>query len=73
MTTLPTLQDFQEARRYVSAHAKHTPLLTSRLLSERTGSTSASKPKCFSAPVHTKFAGRSTSSATSPKSSAKMA
>ena len=34
---LPTLQDFQEARRYVSAHAKHTPLLTSRLLSERTG------------------------------------
>jgi threonine dehydratase len=37
MTTLPTLQDFQEARRYVSAHAKHTPLATSRLLSERTG------------------------------------
>jgi threonine dehydratase len=37
MTDLPTLQDFQEARRYVSAHAKHTPLVTSRLLSERTG------------------------------------
>src|SRR5579862_321336 len=35
--TLPTLQDFQEARRFVSAHAKHTPLLTSRVLSERTG------------------------------------
>ena len=34
---LPTLRDFQEARRYVSAHAKHTPLMTSRLLSERTG------------------------------------
>src|SRR5580658_3756015 len=29
--------DFEDARRRVSAHAYHTPLLTSRLLSERTG------------------------------------
>lgn len=29
--------DFEEARRRVSAHAYHTPLLTSRLLRERTG------------------------------------
>lgn len=34
---LPALADFQEARRFVSAHAHHTPILTSRLLSERTG------------------------------------
>src|SRR6516165_688098 len=32
-----SLADFQEAAKYVSAHAYHTPLLTSRLLSERTG------------------------------------
>src|SRR5260370_36472426 len=32
-----SLSDFTEAARYVSAHAYHTPLLTSRLLSERTG------------------------------------
>ncbi len=32
-----SLADFEEAARYVSAHAYHTPLLTSRLLSERTG------------------------------------
>lgn len=31
------LSDFQQAREYVSAHAYKTPLLTSRLLSERTG------------------------------------
>src|SRR5258707_4332847 len=46
-TTMPTqvasaspvvsLADFTEAEKYVSAHAYHTPLLTSRLLSERTG------------------------------------
>src|SRR5438046_2832976 len=36
MTTL-TAADFFEAQRYVAAHAYHTPLLTSRLLSERTG------------------------------------
>ena len=37
--TTPTvsLADFKEAARHVSAHAYHTPLLTSRLLSERTG------------------------------------
>jgi threonine dehydratase len=32
-----SLAEFQEAAGYVSAHAYHTPLLTSRLLSERTG------------------------------------
>jgi threonine dehydratase len=32
-----SLSEFQEAARYVSAHAYHTPLLTSRLLSEQTG------------------------------------
>ena len=31
------LAEFEQARRRVSAHAYHTPLLTSRLLSERTG------------------------------------
>jgi hypothetical protein len=31
------IADFEAARRRVSAHAYHTPLLTSRLLSERTG------------------------------------
>jgi threonine dehydratase len=32
-----SLAEFEDARRRVSAHAYHTPLLTSRLLSERTG------------------------------------
>ena len=32
-----SLSEFQEAAKYVSAHAYHTPLLTSRLLSEQTG------------------------------------
>src|SRR5579863_5811042 len=32
-----SLAEFEEARGRVSAHAYHTPLLTSRLLSERTG------------------------------------
>ncbi|HLJ91336.1 MAG TPA: threonine/serine dehydratase [Candidatus Angelobacter sp.] len=32
-----SLQDFQEAAKVVSSFAYHTPLLTSRLLSERTG------------------------------------
>ena len=31
------LEEFDAARARVSAHAYHTPLLTSRLLSERTG------------------------------------
>jgi threonine dehydratase len=35
--TEPGLADFREAQRWVSAHAYHTPLLTSRLLSEHTG------------------------------------
>jgi threonine dehydratase len=37
MEQVPTLKDFREAQKHVSAHAYHTPLLTSRLLSERTG------------------------------------
>src|SRR5579872_2192368 len=32
-----SLSDFQEAAKVVSSFARHTPLLTSRLLSERTG------------------------------------
>src|SRR5215469_11909564 len=32
-----SLREFQEARKIVSSFAYHTPLLTSRLLSERTG------------------------------------
>ena len=36
MLTL-TLKDFQEARARIAPHIKHTPLLTSRQLSERTG------------------------------------
>lgn len=32
-----SLNEFQEAAKYVSAYAYHTPLLTSRLLSEQTG------------------------------------
>ena len=31
------IEDFEAARARVSAHAYHTPLLTSRLLSEQTG------------------------------------
>src|SRR5512132_1211774 len=36
MLTL-TLKDFEEARARIAPHIKHTPLLTSRQLSERTG------------------------------------
>src|SRR5438067_3763107 len=32
-----TLTDFEEVRARIAEHIKHTPLLTSRLLSERTG------------------------------------
>src|SRR5262249_6844941 len=32
-----SLKEFQEARKVVSTFARHTPLLTSRILSERTG------------------------------------
>src|SRR4030088_1493468 len=32
-----SLSEFEEAAQHVSRHAYHTPLLTSRLLSERTG------------------------------------
>ena len=32
-----SLKEFQEARKIVSTFARHTPLLTSRLLSEHTG------------------------------------
>ena len=33
-----TLDDFKQARARIAQHIKHTPLLTSRQLSERTGS-----------------------------------
>ena len=36
-TTPVSIDEFEEARQQVSVHAYHTPLLTSRLLSERTG------------------------------------
>lgn len=36
-TTPVSIDEFEQARRQVSVHAYHTPLLTSRLLSERTG------------------------------------
>ena len=36
MLTL-TLKDFEETRARIAPHIKHTPLLTSRQLSERTG------------------------------------
>ena len=36
MLTL-TLDDFKKARARIAQHIKHTPLLTSRQLSERTG------------------------------------
>jgi threonine dehydratase len=35
--TLPTPQMFKDARARMTPHVKHTPLLTSRVLSERTG------------------------------------
>jgi threonine dehydratase len=34
---LPTIQDFRDARARMTPHVKHTPLLTSRVLSEKTG------------------------------------
>src|ERR1700741_3164113 len=37
MPSLISLTEFEEAAEHVSRHAYHTPLLTSRLLSERTG------------------------------------
>jgi threonine dehydratase len=42
-----TLSDFQEAHKHVSAHARRTPLLTSRLLSEQTGYTVRLKAEVF--------------------------
>jgi threonine dehydratase len=39
--------DFEQARARVSAHAYHTPLLTSRLLSERTGFEARLKAEMF--------------------------
>jgi threonine dehydratase len=42
-----SLGEFEEARRRVSAHARHTPLLTSRLLSERTGFNIRMKAEMF--------------------------
>src|SRR5437870_5580267 len=37
MTFTLTLDDFKQARARIGGHIKHTPLLTSRQLSERTG------------------------------------
>src|ERR1700730_2224793 len=41
------INDFEEARRRVGLHAYHTPLLTSRLLSERTGFEARLKAEMF--------------------------
>ena len=46
MLTL-TLRDFEDARARIAAHIKHTPLLTSRQLSERTGFEARLKAECF--------------------------
>ena len=40
-TLAPSLQDFEAARARMAPHVYHTPLVTSRILSERTGSTFA--------------------------------
>ena len=46
MLTL-TLRDYQEARARIAPHIKHTPLLTSRQLSEITGYDVRLKAECF--------------------------
>jgi threonine dehydratase len=46
MLTL-TLKDFQETRARIAPHIKHTPLLTSRQLSELTGFDVRLKAECF--------------------------
>ena len=46
MLTL-TLEDYQEARARIAPHIKHTPLLTSRQLSELTGHEVRLKAECF--------------------------
>ena len=53
-----TREDFEAAYAKVSPHIYHTPLLTSRLLSERPASTSGSRRRCSSAPARTRSAGR---------------
>ena len=42
-----SLKEFQEARKVVSTFARHTPLLTSRILSERTGFDARLKAEIF--------------------------
>src|SRR5260370_12934589 len=42
-----TLDDFKQARARIAQHIKHTPLLTSRQLSERTGLHAPLKPAIF--------------------------
>lgn len=46
MLTL-TLKDFEETRARIAGHIKHTPLLTSRQLSELTGFDARLKAECF--------------------------
>jgi threonine dehydratase len=46
MLTL-TVKDFEETRARIARHIKHTPLLTSRQLSERTGFDVRLKAECF--------------------------
>ena len=46
MLTL-TLRDFEEARARIAPHIKHTPLLSSRQLSELTGYEVRLKAECF--------------------------
>ena len=42
-----TIKDFEEVRARIAPHIKHTPLLTSRQLSERTGYDVRLKAECF--------------------------
>ena len=42
-----TIRDFEEVRARIAPHIKHTPLLTSRQLSERTGYDVRLKAECF--------------------------
>ena len=58
MKTIPvSIDEFEEARRRVSLHAYHTPLLTSRLLSERTGFEVRLKAEMFQRTGSYKFRG----------------
>ena len=52
-----TLRDFQETRARIAEHIKHTPLLTSRQLSERTGFDARLKAEIFQRVGSYKFRG----------------